>query len=120
MQSRPEVNIVIDTTSTVALSGELPLGSPINASPNPLVPSVSVPVKGFKQTQKPPRNGALYVGKYNYSAFKDDELSFKKGDLMKIISTDGEWWYACLVDSQRKGYVPSNYIAENTSLEAEE
>ena len=114
------MSIVIDTTTTVALSGELPLGSPINASPQPLAPPVSVPAKAIKQTQKPPRNGALYVGKYDYSAFKDDELSFKKGDLMKIVSTDGNWWYACLIGSQKKGYVPSNYVAENTSLEAEE
>lgn len=120
LQSRPEVNIVIDTTSTVALSGELPLGSPINLTPKPLVPVISIPVKALKQTQTPPKTDVLYVGKYDYSAFKDDELSFKKGDLMKIISTDGEWWYACLVDSPKKGYVPSNYVAENTSLEAEE
>lgn len=120
MQSRPEVSIVIDTTSTVALSGEFPLGSPINTSPQPLAPPVSVPVKPIKQIQKPPKSGALYVGKYDYNAFKDDELSFKKGDMMKIISTDGDWWYVCLIGSQKKGYVLSNYVAENTSLEAEE
>ena len=30
----------------------------------------------------------IYVGKYDYDSRTDDDLSFKKGDLMYIISTD--------------------------------
>ena len=61
----------------------------------------------------------LCVGKYDYRACKDDELSFKKGDLMYITSSEADWWYAHLVDSDQKGYVPSNYIVEHNSLYAE-
>ena len=50
-------------------------------------------------------------------------MSFKKGDLMYVISTKdgtGDWWWACLKDSEKEGYIPSNYVAEYGSLDAEE
>ena len=63
----------------------------------------------------------IYVGKYDYDARTDDDLSFKKGDQMYIISTDtGDWWFARLKDSGREGYIPSNSVAEINSLDAEE
>ena len=63
---------------------------------------------------------SLYVGKYDYHARKTDELSFKKGDIFYITRSDGDWWYARLRDSGQEGYVPSNFIAEFNSLNAEE
>ena len=62
----------------------------------------------------------LYVAKYDYEACKDDELSFRKGDMMYITSTDGDWWYAHLRDSNQKGYVPNNFIVEHNTLDSEE
>ena len=63
----------------------------------------------------------VYVGKYDYDSRTDDDLSFKKGDLLYIISTDeGDWWFARAKDSNREGYIPSNYVAEWKSLDAEE
>ena len=62
----------------------------------------------------------LYVGKFNYQAQNDDELSFTKGDIMSITSKDGDWWYARLIDSSQEGLIPSNYVAEHRSLAAEE
>ena len=63
----------------------------------------------------------IYVGKYDYDSRTDDDLSFKKGDLMYIISTDeGDWWFARSKDTGREGYIPSNYVAEYKSLDAEE
>ena len=62
----------------------------------------------------------LYVGKYDYHARKTNELSFKKGDVMYTTRSDGDWWYAQLCDSGQEGYVPSNFIAEFNSLNAEE
>ncbi len=62
-----------------------------------------------------------YVGKYDYESRTDDDLSFKKGDLMHIISTDeGDWWFAKSKDTGKEGYIPSNYVAEWKSLDAEE
>ena len=65
-------------------------------------------------------NYQLFCGKYDYSARTDDDLSFKKGDLLYILSTDkGDWWFARSKDTGQKGYVPSNYVAKYT-LDAEE
>ena len=70
---------------------------------------------------QPPPNYPIYVGKYDYDSRTDDDLSFKKGDLMYIISTDeGDWWFARAKDGGREGYIPSNYVAEYKSLDAEE
>ncbi len=74
-----------------------------------------------KPEQPPPVNYPIYVGKYDYDSRTDDDLSFKKGDLMYIISTDeGDWWFARAKDGGKEGYIPSNYVAEFKSLDAEE
>ena len=74
-----------------------------------------------KPEQPPPTNYPVYVGKYDYDSRTDDDLSFKKGDLMYIISTDeGDWWFARSKDGGKEGYIPSNYVAEYKSLDAEE
>ena len=53
----------------------------------------------------------LFVGKYDYSSRTDDDLSFKKGDLLYIINRDeGDWWYARSKHSGQEGYVPSNLV----------
>ena len=70
---------------------------------------------------QPEPNYPVYVGKYDYDSRTDDDLSFKKGDLMYIISTDeGDWWFARSKDGGKEGYIPSNYVAEWKSLDAEE
>ena len=67
-------------------------------------------------------NYPIYVAKYDYDQRTDDDLGFKKGDLMYIIDTHetGDWWYARLKDNGKEGYIPSNFVAEYRSLETEE
>ena len=75
------------------------------------------------QTQLPPKepNYPLFVGKYDYASRTNDDLSFKKGDLLYIINTDeGDWWYARSKHTGQEGYIPNNYVAEHKSLDAEE
>ena len=63
----------------------------------------------------------MFVGKYDYDSQTDDDLSFKKGDHIYIISTDDEdWWFAQSVATGKQGYIPSNYVAKWGSLDAEE
>ena len=63
----------------------------------------------------------LFVGKYDYSSRTDDDLSFKKGDLLYILNTDeGDWWFARSKDTGQEGYIPSTYVAEYNTLDAEE
>lgn len=65
----------------------------------------------------------LYQALYDYDARTEDDLSFKKGQKLKIINnSDGDWWQAELwgTGSSQRGYIPSNYVAECQSIEAEE
>ena len=63
----------------------------------------------------------LYVAKYDYTQKTDEDLGFKKGDLLYIIDTnEGDWWFARVKHSGHEGYIPSNFVAEVNSLEAEE
>ena len=50
---------------------------------------------------------------YDYDARTDDDLSFRKGDMLNIINdSDGDWWQAQLVRNPlNEGYIPSNYVA---------
>lgn len=76
-----------------------------------------------KPPPPPPKepNYPVFVGKYDYDSRTDDDLSFKKSDLMYIISTDeGDWWFARSKTTGKEGYIPSNYVAEWKSLDAEE
>uniref|UniRef100_A0A4W5KMJ2 Osteoclast-stimulating factor 1 n=1 Tax=Hucho hucho TaxID=62062 RepID=A0A4W5KMJ2_9TELE len=48
------------------------------------------------------------VGKYDFTATAEDELSFRKGDNMKILGTKDDWLMA--ERHGKMGYIPRNYI----------
>lgn len=50
---------------------------------------------------------------YNYSAAIEEELSFKKRDILLVLhkQSDG-WWFAENLNSGDSGLVPSNYLVE--------
>lgn len=51
-------------------------------------------------------------GKYDFSASAADELSFRKGDTLKILSPQDDWYKAEM--NGHEGYVPQNYIEMET------
>uniref|UniRef100_A0A3Q2PLF3 Osteoclast-stimulating factor 1 n=1 Tax=Fundulus heteroclitus TaxID=8078 RepID=A0A3Q2PLF3_FUNHE len=51
-------------------------------------------------------------GKYDFSATADDELSFKKGDILKVGGCDDDWCKAEM--NGQEGYIPKNYIELHT------
>lgn len=51
-------------------------------------------------------------GKYEFNATDEDELSFRKGDILKILSRQDEWYKAEI--NGQEGFVPQNYIEINT------
>lgn len=64
--------------------------------------------------------GKIFVALYDYDARTDEDLSFKKGEVLEIINdTQGDWWYARSKTSKVEGYIPSNYVAKLKSLESE-
>ena len=58
-------------------------------------------------------NYPLFVGMHEFSSRTDDDLGFKKGDLLYIINTDDDdWWYAKSKCTGQEGYIPSNHVVE--------
>jgi len=62
----------------------------------------------------------LFVAKFSYEARTLEDLSFSKGEILVINNTDGDWWYAKSQKSDQEGYVPTEYVAEYGSIDAEE
>jgi hypothetical protein len=63
----------------------------------------------------------MYIALYDYDARTEDDLTFRKGDKVRVLNNaDGDWWQAQLTTSPKKGYIPSNYVAKVQSIEAED
>eukprot|EP00045_Choanoeca_perplexa_P007890 m.72484 g.72484 ORF g.72484 m.72484 type:complete len:499 (+) comp14266_c0_seq1:132-1628(+) len=87
--------------------------SPVSRSLPP-VPSPGSPAPAPKTTNS-------YVALYDYEPRTQDDLGFRKGDVLHVIDdSDGDWWEAVHTKTQQKGYVPSNFIAKQQSIEAED
>ncbi|XP_076462221.1 tyrosine-protein kinase fyna-like [Babylonia areolata] len=58
---------------------------------------------------------------YDYESQMDGDLRFSKGDFMELLddTTDESWWLARHADG-REGYVPSNYVALENTLESQD
>ncbi|CAL1528118.1 unnamed protein product [Lymnaea stagnalis] len=53
---------------------------------------------------------------YNFEAINEDDLSFKKGDLMEVEASTCEsddWWLAVHTKTNKRGYIPSNYVIKD-------
>ncbi|KAJ8251549.1 hypothetical protein GJAV_G00222540 [Gymnothorax javanicus] len=48
------------------------------------------------------------TGKYDFAAAAEDELSFRKGDVLKILDTNENWYKAEF--HGHEGFVPINYV----------
>lgn len=65
--------------------------------------------------------GPIFIALFDYDQRTSEDLSFKKGERLEIInSQDGDWWQARSLDSMREGYIPSNYVAEYKTIQAED
>ncbi|XP_041359598.1 tyrosine-protein kinase SRK2-like [Gigantopelta aegis] len=62
-----------------------------------------------------PKEAIVFRGMYDFEAINDDDLSFKKGDLLEIDESSqiGDWWVATNLRTGMKGYVPSNYVCKD-------
>ena len=116
-----------------------PNGFPLfNKSQSPAISSTSEPRNGmattsitlqeFDNLQRqsaniPPLPPAypLFVTLFDYDARAEDDLSFAKGEQLEILNNkDGDWWLARSLVTGSEGYIPSNYVAEQQTVEAEE
>lgn len=51
------------------------------------------------------------VAKYEFTGAGEDELSFRKDDILKVLSTEDDWYKAEI--HGQEGFVPKNYIEIN-------
>lgn len=81
--------------------------------PLPPVPGAAAPAPVVDEN--------LFVALYDYAARAADDLSFKKGEHLRVLNqSDGDWWQAEHVVTMKKGFIPSNYVAKVQSIQAEE
>lgn len=65
--------------------------------------------------------GPIFIALFDYDQRTSEDLSFTKGERLEILNnTDGDWWQARSLDTFREGYIPSNYVAESKTIQAEE
>ncbi|XP_065183218.1 tyrosine-protein kinase SRK2-like [Sycon ciliatum] len=68
-----------------------------------------------------PRQQDIFIALYDYDARTTEDLTFKKGDSLQVLNNqDGDWWQARSLVTGTTGYIPSNYVAPQESMEAEE
>nr|XP_054772644.1 tyrosine-protein kinase Yes-like [Lytechinus pictus] len=61
-----------------------------------------------------------YTALYDYDARSEDDLAFRKGDILDVTKTEGDWWQARSQRTGKEGYIPSNYVAPVDSMKREE
>ncbi|KAM6918509.1 tyrosine-protein kinase Lyn [Xenentodon cancila] len=62
----------------------------------------------------------IVISLYPYQATHPDDLGFKKGEKMKILEEHGDWWKAKSLETNKEGFIPSNYVAQADTMETEE
>ena len=66
-------------------------------------------------------NTNIFLALYDYEARTAEDLSFKKGEQLQVVNNqDGDWWQATSLVTGLSGYIPSNYVAPQASVQAEE
>ncbi|XP_072913535.1 tyrosine-protein kinase FRK [Hemitrygon akajei] len=69
-----------------------------------------------------PDKRKIYVALYDYSARTPEDLSFETGERLEVIDQSlDNWWLARSLKrgDGRQGYIPSNYVALDCSIQAE-
>ena len=81
----------------------------------------ALPSTPATQQQNQQQADNIYTALYDYEARTAEDLSFSKGDLLQVTNnTDGDWWQARSVKTGKTGYIPSNYVAKECSIQAQE
>ena len=128
-QSHRSTVVIEDACPAVPSSEDLPVNS-ATAPSAPNAGSNGITLHDFDRLRHnvvspptlPAHAGYLKcVALYDYDARSDDDLSFRKGEKLDILnSKDGDWWFARSQLTGVEGYLPSNYVAQQKTVEAEE
>ncbi|XP_025077831.1 tyrosine-protein kinase Yes-like [Pomacea canaliculata] len=66
----------------------------------------------------PKEEAKTVLAMYDFDGINNDDLSFKKGDRLKLESNnqEGDWWIAVNQRTGKKGYIPCNYVCQDDNL----
>ncbi|KAK6056838.1 SH3 domain protein [Cooperia oncophora] len=75
-------------------------------------PALQPPSEEMPRPKTPPsaqpNNYPCFVALFEYEARTDDDLSFKKDEVLEILNdTQGDWWFARHKTTGKTGYIPS-------------
>lgn len=115
------------TTNGSASGGYNPTFQPTKGAEQPYIPTSMLPGQSIAAQQssvQPDRyvpRGPIFIALFDYDQRTSEDLSFSKGEHLEIINNqDGDWWQARSLSTMREGYIPSNYVAEHKTIQAEE
>jgi hypothetical protein len=57
-----------------------------------------------------------YVAEADFNAADSSQVSFKKNDVIEVLSKEDDWWYGQIVSSGLQGWLPPSYVRA-TSVE---
>ena len=85
--------------------------------PGPVLPGQSLAAPPDRYIPR----GPIFIALFDYDQRTSEDLSFRKGEHLEILNNqDGDWWQARSLSTMREGYIPSNYVAEHKTIQAEE
>uniref|UniRef100_A0A3B4DBM3 Tyrosine-protein kinase n=1 Tax=Pygocentrus nattereri TaxID=42514 RepID=A0A3B4DBM3_PYGNA len=61
----------------------------------------------------------IVIAQHDFKPTNDSDLPFKKGEKLKIIQENGDWWLAKSLLTGDEGYIPCTYVARAHTLEVE-
>lgn len=66
-----------------------------------------------------PLQDNLVIALHSYEPSHDGDLGFEKGEQLRILERNGEWWKAQSLTTGQEGFIPFNFVAKANSLEPE-
>jgi hypothetical protein len=106
-QQRPPFSSIVqslETSSTAAPARLHIYAEELLATTGASAPSPPIPRRPAPQAVFPKAKALL-----NFDGQDESELSFAAGDILTILSKEGEWWRAESVDG-RRGFAPRSYL----------
>jgi len=91
-------------------------------TPPPAHPPPSPPPQAPPQLPAIPQpvNETIVIALYSYSPRTEGDLSFVKDERMVVLDKrGGGWWKARSLSTNQEGFVPMNYVVDESSLKAQ-
>lgn len=70
---------------------------------------------GRRDAEPPPDSGSIYRALWAFQSQQGEHLSFREGDLFRVLSRRDDWWSVRRIDASGRvldsGLVPGNYLA---------